>query len=122
MQNISGAYGFDGKINRDLRRCSFDDLLICYRSPHATSDSVKIVHIYQLPLGRKQIKILENSMTFSFYRRLTTQKQICTMNDKPICFVYCFSRYIQSRTLSGRCTLHLLIGATDMKFPNREST
>ena len=56
------------------------------------------------PLCRKQVKRLEDCMTFSFYRKFTSQKQISSTNDDPTFLVYCLSRSIQSRTCSGRRT------------------
>ena len=81
--------------------------ICCFTTSHSTPrDLDKIVHI---PLGGKQIKRLEDSMTFSFLgggeggegvadgvggggggREFISQEQICTMNNKPTFFVYCF--------------------------------
>ena len=61
-------------------------------------------------------------MAFSLYRKVTSQKQICTTNDKPAFLFTVFSRYIRTarapEDAHNICLSEPLVMI--MKFPNRE--
>ena len=80
-------------------------------------------HLSTFHFGRKQVKRLEDSMTFSFYRKFTPYRNKCVrgMINLPFCllffcvfFFFFFCQYIQSRTEDA----HNILAAI-MKFSNR---